>query len=45
MGKDTLTVIDNRTNKSYEIPLMYGLYSTESSAIRATDLRLIKVSG
>jgi citrate synthase len=44
MGKDTLTVIDNRTNKSYEIPLMYGLYPTESSAIRATDLRQIKVS-
>jgi citrate synthase len=44
MAKDTLTVIDNRTNKSYEIPLMYGLYPTESSAIRATDLRQIKVS-
>jgi citrate synthase len=44
MGKDTLTVIDNRTNKSYEIPLMYGLYPTESSAIRATDLRQIKIS-
>ena len=44
MSKDTLTVIDNRTNKSYEIPLMYGLYPTESSAIRATDLRQIKVS-
>jgi citrate synthase len=44
MAKDTLTVIDNRTNKSYEIPLMYGLYPTESSAIRATDLRQIKIS-
>ena len=44
MAKDTLTVIDNRTSKSYEIPLMYGLYPTESSAIRATDLRQIKVS-
>ncbi len=44
MGKDTLTVIDNRTNKSYEIPLMYGLYPTESCAIRATDLRQIKIS-
>jgi citrate synthase len=44
MAKDTLTVIDNRTNKSYEIPLMYGLYPNESCAIRATDLRQIKIS-
>jgi citrate synthase len=44
MAKDTLTIVDNRTNKSYEIPLMYGLYPTESSAIRATDLRQIKIS-
>jgi len=44
MAKDTLTVIDNRTNKSYEIPITYGFYPTESSAIRATDLRQIKVS-
>jgi citrate synthase len=44
MAKDTLTVIDNRTNKSYEISLMYGLYPNESCAIRATDLRQIKIS-
>jgi citrate synthase len=44
MAKDTLTVIDNRTNKNYEIPITYGLYPTESSAIRATDLRQIKIS-
>jgi citrate synthase len=44
MAKDTLTVIDNRTNKSYEIPLMYGLYPNESCAIRATDLRQIKIA-
>ncbi|HEY7320751.1 MAG TPA: citrate synthase [Candidatus Binatia bacterium] len=44
MAKDTLTVIDNRTNKSYEIPLIYGLYPNESCAIRATDLRQIKIS-
>ena len=44
MGKDTLTVIDNRTNKSYEIPLTYGLYPNESCTIRATDLRQIKIS-
>ncbi len=38
MPRDTLTVIDNRTGKSYEIPI------TDSS-IRAKDLRQIKTSG
>src|SRR5437667_11793770 len=38
MPRDTLTVIDNRTGKSYEIPI------TDSS-IRAKDLRPIKTSG
>jgi len=37
MAKDTLTVIDNRTGKTYEIPITYG-------TIHATDLRQIKVS-
>ena len=37
MGRDTLTVIDNRTGKQYEIPIQDG-------AIRATDLRQIKTS-
>lgn len=36
MPKDTLTVIDNRTGKQYEIPI-------ENGAIRATELRKIKV--
>jgi len=35
MTKDTLTVIDNRTGKSYELPITNG-------TIRATDLRQIK---
>jgi citrate synthase len=35
MGKDTLTVTDNRTGKTYEIPI-------EDGAIRALDLRQIK---
>jgi citrate synthase len=34
--KDSLTVVDNRTGKSYELPLDHG-------AIRAMDLRQIKV--
>jgi citrate synthase len=37
MSKESLTVIDNRTGKSYEIPITQG-------TIRAMDLRQIKVS-
>ena len=36
MGGDTLTVTDNRTGASYELPIEHG-------AIRAADLRQIKV--
>jgi citrate synthase len=35
MAKDTLTITDNRTGKSYEIPITHG-------TIRAMDLRKIK---
>ena len=35
---DTLTITDNRTGKSYEIPISQG-------AIKATDLRQIRTSG
>jgi citrate synthase len=37
MAKDTLTVIDNRTGKQYELPI-------EQGTIRAADLRQIKFS-
>jgi citrate synthase len=37
MGKDTLTVTDNRTGKSYDLPITDG-------TIRALDLRQIKVN-
>src|SRR3989338_4938549 len=37
MVKDTLTLTDNRTGKSYEIPV-------QNDSIRASDLRQIKVS-
>src|SRR5262245_37692442 len=37
MSKDTLTIIDNRTGKQYEVPI-------ENEAIKAKDLRQIKVS-
>ncbi len=36
MAKETLTIVDNRTGKSYEIPI-------KEETIRATDLRQIKV--
>ncbi|MFI5173839.1 MAG: citrate synthase [Terriglobia bacterium] len=36
MGKDTLTITDNRTGKSYEVPIQHD-------TIKALDLRQIKV--
>jgi citrate synthase len=44
MAKDTLTITDNRTGKTYEIPIQYGLYPTYGAAIRASDLRQIQAS-
>ena len=44
MDKNTLTVIDNRTGKSYEIPIFYGTDPIYGCAIRAPDLRQIKTS-
>jgi citrate synthase len=44
MARDTLTITDNRTGKSYEISIQYGLYPTYGAAIRAMDLRQIKVA-
>ncbi|MFC1530864.1 citrate/2-methylcitrate synthase, partial [Gemmatimonadota bacterium] len=41
---DTLTIIDNRTEKEYELPIMYGTYPEYGAAIPAKDLRKIKVS-
>src|SRR5271155_5815011 len=35
-GSDTLTIVDNRTGKSYEVPIQDG-------TVRATELRKIKV--
>jgi citrate synthase len=37
MSKDSLTIVDNRTGKSYEVPI-------ENGTIRALDLRKIKVA-
>ncbi len=42
--KDTLTIRDNRTGKTYEIPIMYGTYPKYGAAIKGSDLRQIKAS-
>jgi citrate synthase len=41
---DTLTITDNRTGKTYEVPIFYGTYPEYGAAIRGTDLRQIRVS-
>jgi citrate synthase len=39
---DTLTITDNRTGRTYEVPIMYGTYPLYGAAIRTADLRQIK---
>jgi len=41
---DTLTLIDNRTGKRYELPIRYGTYSTYGAYIPGAELRQIKAS-
>jgi citrate synthase len=41
---DTLTITDNRTGKSYELPISYGIYPEYGAYIRGTDLKQIKAS-
>jgi citrate synthase len=44
MGKDSLTITDNRTGKTYEVPIYYGTYDKYGAAISSAGLREIKVS-
>ena len=44
MAKDSLTITDNRTGKTYELPIMYGTFPTYGAAVRTADLRQIKIS-
>jgi citrate synthase len=44
MGTDSLTITDNRTGKTYEVPILYGTFPTYGAAIRTADLRQIKIS-
>src|SRR5687768_12345143 len=39
----SLSVVDNRTGKSYELPITHGTYPLNGSSIRAMDLRQIKL--
>jgi citrate synthase len=41
---DTLSIRDNRTGEAYELPIFHGTYPLYGSAIRASDLRRIKLS-
>jgi citrate synthase len=40
---DTLTITDNRTGQSIEVPILHGTYPKNASAIRAIDLRKIQI--
>ncbi len=44
MGKDSLTITDNRTGKTYEVPIEYGTYALYGASIPAKELRKIKAS-
>jgi len=44
MNIQSLTITDNRTGKSYEIPIKYGTYPDYGATIDALDLRQIKAS-
>ena len=44
MAKDSLTITDNRTGKTYELPIQYGTFPTYGASIRGADLRKVKIS-
>src|SRR5690606_39001431 len=41
---DTLTITDNRTGKSYELPIQYGTYPHYGAWVSGLELRRIKAS-
>jgi len=41
---DTLTITDNRTGKTIEVPISHGTYPDYGASIRAADLRRIRAS-
>jgi citrate synthase len=44
MTSDSLTITDNRTGKSYEVPIRYGTYPEYGASVSALDLRQITAS-
>jgi citrate synthase len=44
MTRESLTIIDHRTGKEYEVPIFYGIYPKYGAAIRAADLKNIKTA-
>jgi citrate synthase len=42
MGDDSLTITDNRTGKTYEVPISYGTFPGYGASIPAVALRAIK---
>jgi len=43
MPRDTVTITDNRTGKSFELPIHYGTFPKYGASIRSADLRNIKL--
>ena len=41
---DSLTITDNRTGDSYDVPVFAGTFADRGSAIKALDLRQVKTS-
>ena len=41
---DSLSITDNRTGQTYEVPIQYGTYPKYGAAINALELRNIKVA-
>jgi citrate synthase len=44
MAEDSLTITDNRTGKTYEVPISYGTYPEYGASVPAAELRKIKAS-
>ena len=44
MSKNSLKVIDNRTDETYDLPITYGTYSEDGAHVRSADLNQIKGS-
>jgi len=42
MADDSLTITDNRTGKTYELPISYGTYPGYGASVPASELRKIK---